>query len=105
MATITKPGLRNRLTTGLLALALAPLTAGVGWLAVATSAGTTTDPAPADDPTSQPCDLPHRAVNPNGPGALVSEQVEHWVTDEDRIAVNPNGPGAPASEHSIDGAC
>jgi hypothetical protein len=61
--------------------------------------------APDDRATAEPCEVLERAVNPNGPGALVSEQAVHWVTDEDRSVVNPNGPGARASEHSVDGAC
>jgi hypothetical protein len=61
--------------------------------------------APDNRSTAEPCEVLERAVNPNGPGALVSEQAVHWVTDEDRSVVNPNAPGAPASEHSVDGAC
>jgi hypothetical protein len=106
MATITtRPHHPLTLITGLLALALALLAAGVLWLVVSASAGSSTERAPDDRSTAEPCEVLDRAANPNGPGALVSEQAVHWVTDEDRSVVNPNGPGAAASEHSVDGSC
>jgi hypothetical protein len=103
--TTTRPHHRRGLITGLIAVVLALLTAGVLWLVVSTSAGSSTEPAPVDRATAEPCGTFERAVNPNGPGALVSEQSVHWVTDQDRSPANPNGSGAPASEHSQQGAC
>jgi hypothetical protein len=103
--TTTRPRHRTGLVTGLLALALALLTAGVLWLVLSTSVGSSTEPAPASRATAERCEILERAVNPNGPGALVSEHTLHWVTDEHRSSSNPNGRGAPASEHSVDGAC
>jgi hypothetical protein len=102
--TTTRPPHHRGLITGLLAVGFALLAAAVLWLVVSTSSGASTEPARGYQ-AAEPCAMLERADNPHGPGALVSEQAVHWVTDEDRYTVNPNGPGAPASEHAGGGAC